>query len=80
MLTHPISSFVSDGGSLNSGRNTVTFTFDGAAIRRNGVSGPYSLNDVLIYSGSSSAAIFQVYTTTAYSVNQFEVRPLAARC
>lgn len=68
--------FVSGGGPLNSGRNTITFTFDGAAIGRNGVSGPYQLNDVLIYSGSSSAAIFQAYTTTAYSVSQFEGAPI----
>jgi pimeloyl-ACP methyl ester carboxylesterase len=67
--------FLSGAGTLNNGQNTITFIFNGETIGRNGVSGPYSLNDLLIYSNTNSAAIFHAYTTTAYSVNQFEGAP-----
>jgi hypothetical protein len=57
---------------LNSGNNTLTITFDGAPIGRNGVDGPYFLSNLIMYSNDQSIVVTRVFTTPAFIASQFE--------
>lgn len=62
-------------GSVNSpgGRGPFAFDFDGRKIGLHGVSGPYSLDNVLIYGPGRSLSVLRTAATTrAYDVRQFE--------
>jgi len=63
---------LASSGALAAGFNTITFQFDGEAIGRNGVNGPYLLSDMLIFGANDSAVIIQAYTTQPYPFEQFE--------
>jgi len=58
----------------SSGSYSAQLEFDGYDIGTHGVNGPYTLQDLSIFStGGTSSAIFgQAYTTQAYSVTEFE--------
>jgi hypothetical protein len=57
---------------LDSGNNTLTITFDGAPIGRNGVDGPYFLSNLIMFSSDQSIVVTRVFTTPAFSASQFE--------
>lgn len=64
--------FASHSGFLNSGPGLIVLTFNGAQIGKNGVDGPYSVKDLLIFGGSKSAVVFDVYKTQNYLASSFE--------
>ena len=64
--------FFSGAGFLNAGSNTITFNFGGSKIGRGGVSGPYSLGSVLIFSSQASNVVNHVLDTPAFSYKEFE--------
>ncbi|NJM39533.1 MAG: hypothetical protein HC853_01545 [Anaerolineae bacterium] len=68
------------GRVLNSGTNSVALVFDGINIRRSNVNGPYRLSVVFLQDNNSAGiglqTISNVYTTSPYSVTQFEQPPL----
>jgi hypothetical protein len=65
--------------SLATGVHTVTLNFDGKTLREAGVDGPYVLDHVQVQHHTAEfdlpmtvASARNVYTTTAYTANQFE--------
>lgn len=58
--------------SLNEGVNTISFSFDGAAIGANRVNGPFRLTDLVIGSDTDGAVVSQQFTTLDYLASQFE--------
>ncbi|MCO5204717.1 MAG: hypothetical protein M9928_06785 [Anaerolineae bacterium] len=75
--------FDAQSGSLAAGLESITFTFDGAAIVDNRVDGPYYVKNLLMFGQSLGANLLKldVATTAAYSIFEFdtdfvaEVRP-----
>jgi len=64
--------FTTGSASFTRGINIATFSFDGNPIGKNGVSGPYLLKDVLLYSNTISTTVFNAYTTKGYKASEFE--------
>jgi subtilisin-like proprotein convertase family protein len=64
--------FSAGSGFLQAGESTVTFTFDGRKIGRNGVSGPYMLRSVLLFGAGQSLIVDELLRTPAYSYKEFE--------
>ncbi|CAN2044478.1 triacylglycerol lipase [Candidatus Magnetomoraceae bacterium gMMP-1] len=64
--------FASNSGWLADGSVGITLVFDGKAIGQNLIDGPYEITDLLIFGDAESQVLFEVYTTTAYSVREFE--------
>jgi len=64
--------FAINSGFLDQGSNAVEFAFDGEAIGRNGVDGPYLLTTIGIYGAGDSAIPSQEFPTTPYRANQFK--------
>ena len=50
----------------------LTLVFDGVAIGKNGVDGPYRVSDLLIFGTNQSQATFDAYITATYQACQFE--------
>jgi len=65
-------STVASSGFLNAGPGVITFSFDGSAIKQNGVDGPYKVTDFLIFGPTRSLVSLDTYTTATYQVCQFE--------
>ncbi|HSY49271.1 MAG TPA: choice-of-anchor X domain-containing protein [Thermoanaerobaculia bacterium] len=64
--------FASGSLFLDSGVNTITITFDGTPIGKNGVDGPYFLSNLIMYSSDQSLVVTRVFTTQPFSASQFE--------
>ncbi|HEY3364893.1 MAG TPA: alpha/beta fold hydrolase [Symbiobacteriaceae bacterium] len=60
---------------LSPGQSTVTLTYSGKAIGENGIDGPYFVRDFSMYARSGTSRgvnVYDLYTTGAYTVDQFE--------
>lgn len=57
---------------LSAGAQTITLSFDGHTIGENGVDGPYSLVNFLMFGGNHSIDAAVAFTTPAYRASQFE--------
>lgn len=64
--------FASRSGFLPAGPGSLALVFDGTAIGRNGVDGPYRVVDLLIFGSGKSEVVFDAYTTKPYTAQQFE--------
>lgn len=64
--------FAAGTATFAAGANILSILFGGSQIGQNGVDGPYSVRDLLIFSGSTSTVLGQVYNTSGYGANQFE--------
>lgn len=64
--------FLSGGGFLNAGGNTLTFNYSGSKIGRGGVSGPYALDAVTVLGGEAADIADHVLDTPAFSYKEFE--------
>jgi pimeloyl-ACP methyl ester carboxylesterase len=63
------------GGSayLPAGQSTITLSYSGKAIGENGMDGPYYVRDFSMYGyGNRGINVYDLYTTQAYAVNQFQ--------
>ena len=61
-----------NSGSLTTGINTVSLSFDGTKIGENGVDGPYFVKNLLIFGAGNSLVANDVATTQAYKFTDFE--------
>src|SRR5262249_38427406 len=64
--------FDSGFGFFAPGTNTLTFTFDGSAIGRNGVDGPYFVRGLLVFGGGASLVASNAFATSPFLASQFE--------
>lgn len=64
--------FASNSGVLSAGSNTIFLTFDGEAIGRNGVDGPYFVRGLIVFGTGDSLVASDAFTTSALRANQFE--------
>ncbi|MFW6198846.1 MAG: choice-of-anchor X domain-containing protein, partial [Acidobacteriota bacterium] len=64
--------FDTGGAFLSAGANELRFVFDGFAIGRNGVDGPYFLSSLLMFGGGSSLVVGTAFETPAFAADQFE--------
>lgn len=54
------------------GVNSLSFTFDGAAIGENGVDGPYFVRSLLVFGAGTSLVSSNAFTTAPFLASQFE--------
>jgi hypothetical protein len=64
--------FDSNFAFFSAGTNSLTFTFDGSAIGRNGVNGPYFLRGLLVFGAGDSLVASNAFTTSPFLASQFE--------
>ena len=57
---------------LFAGVQAITFSFDGHRIGENGVDGPYTLGNFLLFGAGQSIVDSNAFTTEAYRASQFE--------
>jgi pimeloyl-ACP methyl ester carboxylesterase len=73
------STLMAGTGTLPTGLQTIVLSFDGSQIYQHGVNGPYTLANLTIFDVTGYAlevdTSTNIYTTTAYQVDQFE-RPM----
>ncbi|SEH65124.1 hypothetical protein SAMN05660691_00643 [Rheinheimera pacifica] len=60
-------------GFLNQGNQSLILNYPGHAIGSNGIAGPYTVRDLLVFSNNGANLVSTVGATTqAYAANQFE--------
>ena len=64
--------FAANSAFLNAGSNTLSLTFDGRSIGRNGVDGPYFVRSLLFFGAGDSLLASNAFTTSSFLANQFE--------
>jgi hypothetical protein len=64
--------FASSSGFLSAGQTQLALTFDGQAIGRNGVDGPYFVRSLLLFGAGHSLVAADALTTGAFQASQFE--------
>lgn len=64
--------FASGSVSLDTGEDTLTIDFDGSRIGQNGVGGPYTLANFIMFGEETSLIVTNAFTTPAFSASQFE--------
>ena len=65
--------FYAGGTFLNTGKETISFIFDGNNIGLNGIDGPYFLKGLLIFgTGGSNLVVTDVAETSTYAASEFE--------
>src|SRR5206468_12744015 len=57
---------------LSAGQTQLALTFDGQAIGRNGVDGPYFVRSLLLFGAGHSLVAADALTTGAFQASQFE--------
>ena len=68
-----------DHGNLSNGYHTMRLNFDGKSIKNHGISGPYHLENVTLFSGSSYTGLHicdylrRAYATSAYNYSDFGI-------
>ncbi|MEA3357321.1 MAG: GEVED domain-containing protein, partial [Patescibacteria group bacterium] len=61
---------------LNAGSQSISLNFDGLAINRNRVDGPYYLRYLSLYGSGQIDFIYDAYTTAPYKFTDFQVAPI----
>ncbi len=64
--------FASGTLTLAAGDNDLTIDFDGRRIGANGVDGPYTLANLVIFGEDTSLVVTNVFTTPAFAASEFE--------
>jgi pimeloyl-ACP methyl ester carboxylesterase len=64
--------FASNAAFLSAGHNEIELTYDGQAIGRNGVDGPYFVRSLLMFGAGRSLVAADAFTTDAFQASQFE--------
>jgi hypothetical protein len=64
--------FASNSAFLNAGQNQLELFYDGQAIGRNGVDGPYFVRSLLLFGAGHSLVAADALTTGAFQASQFE--------
>lgn len=64
--------FRTSSRSLAAGTQTLVFSFDGHAIGENGVDGPYTLGNFLMFGAGQSIVAITAFATEPYHASQFE--------
>ena len=64
--------FAAGSQSLASGSSPLTFSFAGAPIGKNGVDGPYSLSNLIVYGVGQSLIVGRAFTTGPLLAREFE--------
>lgn len=64
--------FASNQGFLSPGSNTISLTYDGERIGRNGVDGPYFVRGLLVFGAGNSLISSNAFSTGPFSASQFE--------
>jgi hypothetical protein len=62
----------SNSGALPAGLTSIRLSFDGAAIGRNGVNGPYAVTDLILFSNADTLSAANVFSTQAFAASAFE--------
>jgi hypothetical protein len=68
---------IAGSGYLSTGNSSVTLRFNGAAIGENGIDGPYSVEDLIVYGGGKSIRVDDALSTQHFQASQFEGFALA---
>jgi hypothetical protein len=64
--------FASGTIDFGSGANTITITFDGTRIGTNGIDGPYTLANLIVFGEDQSLIATTAFVTSAFPASAFE--------
>ncbi|HEV2853781.1 MAG TPA: choice-of-anchor X domain-containing protein [Thermoanaerobaculia bacterium] len=64
--------FAASSAFLSTGHNEIELTYDGQAIGRNGVDGPYFVRSLLMFGAGRSLVAADAFITDAFLASQFE--------
>jgi hypothetical protein len=62
----------SNSGNLSSGLSSIRLSFDGSAIGRNGVNGPFNVTDLILFSTSDTLSVANVFSSPPLAASDFE--------